>query len=42
MADFWTCVFCHRNFPYEKEPTDYDSSKNHYCVDCAERLEATL
>ena len=41
MDDYWICVFCHRNFPHEKEPAD-DSSKNQYCVDCAERLEATL
>jgi hypothetical protein len=42
LANYWTCVFCQRDFPYEKEPTDYDSSKNHYCVDCGERLEAIL
>jgi len=42
MANYWTCVFCHRDFLYEKESKDYTSSKDHYCIDCAERLEATL
>jgi len=38
MANYWTCVFCHRDFLYEKESKDYTSSKDHYCIDCAERL----